>query len=82
MYSHISNTYGNKNVIQPVFKQFYGINIKGGICKVMMSRDIAVGIATACGLDDRGVGFRVPVGARFSPLHLFQTSLLSKGYRR
>jgi hypothetical protein len=34
------------------------------------SRDSAVGIATAYGLDRRGVGVRVPVGARFcSPPH-------------
>jgi hypothetical protein len=29
------------------------------------SRDSSVGIATGYGLDDRGVGVRVPVGARF-----------------
>jgi hypothetical protein len=28
------------------------------------SRDSVVGIATGCGLDDRGVGVRVLVGAR------------------
>jgi hypothetical protein len=28
------------------------------------SRDSAVGIATSYGLDDRGVGVRVPVGSR------------------
>jgi hypothetical protein len=28
------------------------------------SRDSAVGIATGYGLDNQGVGFRVPVGAR------------------
>jgi hypothetical protein len=28
-------------------------------------RGSAVGIATGCGLDGRGVGVRVPVGARF-----------------
>jgi hypothetical protein len=37
------------------------------------SRDSAVGIATGYGLDGRGVGVRVPVGARFSPLHVVQT---------
>jgi hypothetical protein len=30
----------------------------------MRSRDGAFGIATGYGLDDRGVGVRVPVGAR------------------
>jgi glutamine synthetase len=29
-----------------------------------MSRDSVVGIATSYGLDDRGVGVRVPVGSR------------------
>jgi hypothetical protein len=36
------------------------------------SRD-SVGIATGYVLDGRGVGVRVPVGARFSPLHVVQT---------
>jgi hypothetical protein len=50
-------------------------------------RDSAVGIATSYGLDDRGVGVRVPVGSR-----IFSSSrrpdrlcgplnLLSNGYR-
>jgi hypothetical protein len=52
-----------------------------------MSRDIAVGIATAYGLDDQGFGVLVPVGAKFfsSPFRpdLFWCphSLLSNGYR-
>jgi hypothetical protein len=29
-----------------------------------MSREIAVGMATSYGLDDQGVGVRVPMGAR------------------
>jgi hypothetical protein len=51
------------------------------------SRGSAVGIATGYGLDDRPVGFRVPVGARiFSfPCRADQfwgpSSLLSDGYR-
>jgi hypothetical protein len=51
------------------------------------SRDSAVGIATGYGLDDRGVGVRVPVGSRIfssprSPHRLCGTpSLLSNGYR-
>jgi hypothetical protein len=50
------------------------------------SRDSSVGIATGYGLDDRGVGVRVPVGLRiFSPRRPDRLwgppSLLSKGYR-
>jgi hypothetical protein len=33
----------------------------------IMSRDSVVGIATGYGLDDRGVGVRVPVGSRIFP---------------
>jgi hypothetical protein len=33
----------------------------------------AVGIATGYGLDDRGVGVRVPVGSRILLLHVVQT---------
>jgi hypothetical protein len=36
------------------------------------SRDSIVGIATSYGLDDRGVGVRVP-GQQFSLLHVVQT---------
>jgi hypothetical protein len=52
-----------------------------------VSRDSAVGIAIAYGLDDRGVGVRVPVGSRiFSsprlPYGLWgQSNFLSSGYR-
>jgi hypothetical protein len=52
-----------------------------------MSRDSAVGIATSYGLDDRGVGVRVPVGSRIfsSPRRPDQLwgppTLLSNGYR-
>jgi hypothetical protein len=38
-----------------------------------VNRDNAVGIATGYGLDDRGVGVRVPVGSRISLLHVVQT---------
>jgi hypothetical protein len=38
-----------------------------------MSRDSVVGIATGYGLDDRGVGVRIPVGQEFSLLHVVQT---------
>jgi hypothetical protein len=38
-----------------------------------MSRDRAVDKETGYGLDDRGVGVRVPIGVRFSLLHIVQT---------
>jgi hypothetical protein len=38
-----------------------------------MSRDSVVSIATGYGLDDRGVGVWVPVGSRFSLLHVVHT---------
>jgi hypothetical protein len=54
---------------------------------VLWSRDSAVGTVTGYGLDDRGVGVRVHVGARgFTLLHSVQTgsgdqpSLLTNGY--
>jgi hypothetical protein len=56
-------------------------------CFSVGSRDSSVGIATGYGLDDRGVGIRVPVESRiFSPsqrpYRLWgPPSLLSKGYR-
>jgi hypothetical protein len=37
------------------------------------SRDSLVGIATGYGLEDRGVGIRVPVVSRISLLHVVQT---------
>jgi hypothetical protein len=40
---------------------------------LLMSRDSVVSIATSYGLDKRGVGVRVPVGLRFSLLHVVQT---------
>jgi hypothetical protein len=52
------------------------------------SRDSVVGIATGYGLDDRGVGVRVPVWSRIicsprRPDRLWGSpSLLSNGYRR
>jgi hypothetical protein len=58
-----------------------------GSWEVIWSRDSSVGIATGYGLDDRGVGVRVPVGSRiFSsprrPDRLWGPhSLLSDGYR-
>jgi hypothetical protein len=56
--------------------------------KERRSRDSSVGIATGYGLDDRGVGVRVPVVSRifYSPRCpdwlLGQPNLLSNGYRR
>jgi hypothetical protein len=55
--------------------------------KQARSRDIAVGIATGYGLDDRGVGVWVPVGSRIlsSPRRQDRLwgspNLLSNGYR-
>jgi hypothetical protein len=52
-----------------------------------MSRDSLVGIATSYGLDDRGIGIRVPVGSRIffpprCPGRLWgPPNLLSIGYR-
>jgi hypothetical protein len=40
---------------------------------VYYSRDSAVGIATGYGLDDRGVGVRIPVGSRILSSSLVQT---------
>jgi hypothetical protein len=37
-----------------------------------MSRDSVVGTATGYGLEDGGVGVRVPVGQEFSVLHVVQ----------
>jgi hypothetical protein len=54
---------------------------------VAIPRDSAVGTATGYELDDRGVGIRVPVGAKLfsSPQHLDRLkvppSFLSNGYR-
>jgi hypothetical protein len=53
-----------------------------------MSRGSVVGIATGYGLDERGVGFRVPEESRIfsSPRHpdrlWVPLSLISNGYRR
>jgi hypothetical protein len=40
---------------------------------LIRSRDSIVGIATAYGLDDLGVGVRVPLGSRIFSLHVVQT---------
>jgi hypothetical protein len=63
----------------------FGLNLKR--YTLYRSRDSSVGIATGYGLDDRGVGVRVPVGSSiFSSPHLpdrlwGQHNLLSNGYR-
>jgi hypothetical protein len=62
------------------------MNYKQLLSKYSESRDSAVGIATSYGLDERGVGVRVPVGARiFSsprrPDRLWGPPNLSNGYR-
>jgi hypothetical protein len=55
--------------------------------RIEVRRDSAVGIETGYGLDDRGVGVRVPVGARIfispcRPDRLWgPPNLLSSGYR-
>jgi hypothetical protein len=48
-----------------------------------MSLDGVVGIATSYGLDDRGVGVRVPVGSKCSLLQIVQTGseVLPTSYR-
>jgi hypothetical protein len=38
-----------------------------------MSRCGVIGIATAYGLDDRGVRVRVPIGSRIQLLHIVET---------
>jgi hypothetical protein len=38
-----------------------------------MTRGSIIGIATGYGLDDRGIGVRVPVGQEFSLLQVFKT---------
>jgi hypothetical protein len=40
---------------------------------IQRSQDSSVGIATGYGLYDRGAGVRVPVGEKFSFLHVVQT---------
>jgi hypothetical protein len=59
-----------------------------GVTSIVQSRDSSVGIATGYGLDDQGLGVRVPVGARIftspcRPDRLWgPPSFLSNGYRR
>jgi hypothetical protein len=71
--------------LAPVASSLYGLS--GSYCYFWRSRDSSVGIATGYGLDDRGVGVRVPVGSRmfFSsrrPDRFWSPpNLLSNGYR-
>jgi hypothetical protein len=45
-------------------KEGFGVGIQSSILELLKkSRDSSVGIATGYGLDDRGVGVRVPVGS-------------------
>jgi hypothetical protein len=62
-------------IILPVIYYYYYYYYYYGV-----SQDSPVGIATAYGLDDRGVGVKVPVGSRIftSPC---RPDLLSNGYR-
>jgi hypothetical protein len=48
-----------------------------------MIRGSVVDVATGYGLDDRGVGFRVPVGSRIftSPLRSDRSGALSRGVK-
>jgi hypothetical protein len=63
--------------------------VVGFFCRpvILKIRDSVVGIATGYGLDDRGVGVRVPVGSRIfsSPRRSDRLwgppSILSNGYR-
>jgi hypothetical protein len=48
-------------------------NSRGKSTRAPHFPDSAVGIATGYGLDDRGVGVRVPVGQEFSLHHVLQT---------
>jgi hypothetical protein len=79
--------------------QITAAGIISGICRIVRifflpllplprNRDSVVGMATGYGLEDRGVGVRVPVESRifFSPSRQdrlwAQTNLLSNEYRR
>jgi hypothetical protein len=72
------------NEIVPLLRSFY-FTLE---LRYFRSRDSVVGVATGYGLDDRGVGVRLPVGSRiFSspcrPDRLWGSpNLLSNGYRR
>jgi hypothetical protein len=55
--SHASPTHDNMIMIIVIISIMI-------IIIIMRSQESAVGIATGYGLDDRGVGVRVPVGAR------------------
>jgi hypothetical protein len=67
-----------------ILNDFYGFYV---VLFQHVSRGSAVGIATAYGLDDRGVGVRVPVESRIfsSTRRRYRLwgppSLLSNGYR-
>jgi hypothetical protein len=48
-------------------------NIKRVLGTNTNSRGSAVGLATGYGLDDRGVGVRVPIGSRIFTFHIVRT---------
>jgi hypothetical protein len=65
------------NYLQELITDFYN-SLLINTCfyidiNIYKSRDSIVGIATGYGLDDRGVGVRVPVGQECSHLHVVQT---------
>jgi hypothetical protein len=70
-----------------ISSSFFAVMLLFLLLHLPRSRDSSVGIATGYGLDDRGVGVRVPVGSRiFSTPRLPDRlwgppDLLSNGYR-
>jgi hypothetical protein len=64
------------NLVENILSPYYKCTLSA------RSRDSVVGIATGYGLDDRGVGVRVPVGSpRRSDRLWSPPNLLSNGYR-
>jgi hypothetical protein len=64
-----------------IYRQKYNIKMH---FREMRSRDSAVGIATGYGLDDRGVGVRVPTESRIfstSSRPVLEPNQPSNGYR-
>jgi hypothetical protein len=63
----------NLNLYEAFWSLYFCINIEG-------RKNKAIGIATGYGLDDRGVGVRVPVGSRIFSSPRCPPNLLSNGY--
>jgi hypothetical protein len=63
---YIFSIHINIIIASSLFYTDFPTNLYGFFVSVMLtgSRDRVVGIATGCGLDSRGVGFRVPVRSR------------------